>query len=198
MTREQSKLYRCYTNISWTTGGTRDSLQVQQRGEPTCSSSTRQVEAWRARTAHCVPSTKLPETSYRPAGCQQDKGEPRPQEQSRTDRNEGTKRRSGHGKAKKTTERWRHADGKDKGVGREENTKLNWLKSGPGEMEGLSVQSTCCSYRGAGLDSQHTHGGLQPPTTPVPGIWSRLLTSSPPVTQVAHVHTSRQKVVYIK
>lgn len=36
------------------------------------------------------------------------------------------------------------------------------------------IKSTCCSCRGSGFGSQHTHGGLQTPITPVP----RDLTSS--------------------
>jgi hypothetical protein len=30
-------------------------------------------------------------------------------------------------------------------------------------------KSTGCSSRGPGFDSQHLHGGSQPPMTPVPG-----------------------------
>lgn len=34
--------------------------------------------------------------------------------------------------------------------------------------DGLAVKSIVCSSRGGGLDSQHLHGGLKPPT-PVQG-----------------------------
>lgn len=37
-----------------------------------------------------------------------------------------------------------------------------------GWRDGSAIRSTCCSCRTPGSDSQHLHGGSQPPITPVP------------------------------
>lgn len=64
-------------------------------------------------------------------------------------------------------------------------TRRSWRES-------VAVRSTCCSFRGLGLGSQHTHGSSKPFVTPFSGISYLFQPSRAPGMHVVHRYTCRQ------
>lgn len=134
-------IYRCYTNINWTTfvWGT----PCRQSSEEN-SRAAGDLESEEQLTV--VSTTKLPETTYRPPGMQ-DKREPQPQEQHRTEqkwRNEEMERvwerkERKYGKmrpCRREAQRW---------IEEGKRTQIKTVKIRAWGKDGLSVKSTCCS-----------------------------------------------------
>lgn len=75
-----------------------------------------------------------------------------------------------------------------------------WVTQDPssrnrGWKDGSAGKSTCCSGRGLGINSKHTHGGSHPSVTPIPGD---PVSSSGPCRHQAHSGTQSKTRIQIK